>query len=209
MPSNKNVYVLSRESLTLSQAILPFNYLSKEFKLHSDILASKTLFESNLIRDHLGGNNSKIFHHKSDVLPSVMYLDSVAVTSDLDKAYLFDDIPVGQTPLDSLSSISFTCSDVLKILSSLNSSKAKGIDQIGPAILKNSAPAICFPLISCLLAYGQLPYNHISCFCNAMKFTNKKVITTPSVDNSGYPQCNGINDDHSKMDISQIKNVIF
>ena len=60
----------------------------------------------------------------------------------------------------SLSSIAVTIADVFDALSSLDPSKAMGIDCIGPKVLKNCATSLCTPvhhLFSVSLSTGNLP----------------------------------------------------
>ena len=152
---------------------------AKESQLQANIVSSKAVFESGLIQNYSRSNTSKIFHYiksisNQDVLPPVMYLDSTYASSDQDKANLFNKFffsvysqMTTQPSLaghphsnSSLSSINITISDVFDALSSLDPSKAMGIDCIGPKVLKNCATALCTPvhhLFSVSLSTGRLP----------------------------------------------------
>ena len=152
---------------------------AKEFQLQANIASSKAVFESDLIHTFSHSNTSKIFQYiksisNQDILPSDMYLDSTYVSSDLDKANLFNKFFFSiysqrtSQPLfpglshshPSLSSINITTSEVFDALISLDPSKAMGIDRIGPKVLKMCATALCTPvhhLFSVSLSTGHLP----------------------------------------------------
>ncbi len=86
-----------------------------------------------------------------------MHNESTLVTSDLDKASLFNNffvsvhskaLPVQLLPNQPSSvvndiDITVTVSDVLAALSRLDPSKATGLDGIGPKILKTCSEALC------------------------------------------------------------------
>ena len=115
---------------------------------------------------------------KSDSLPKVMHLDGRSESSDSDKAFLFNsffesvyskppsdtlhdhdhDSPQQQATLDF---INITDLDVLTALTNLDPSKARGIDGIGPRLLRTCALAL-YPVIHQLfnicLWYCQIPY---------------------------------------------------
>ena len=88
-----------------------------------------------------------------------MHNESTLVTSDLDKASLFNNffvsvhskaLPVQllpNQPSSVVNDIDITVSDVLAALSRLDPSKATGLDGIGPKILKTCSEALC-PVIS-------------------------------------------------------------
>lgn len=89
-------------------------------------------------------------------MPSTLYLSSAS--SNCDKATLFNkffhsvfntssfEIPPLQNVSPNLSEISICDADVYRQLSSLNTTKSKGLDGIGPAILKHCAVALTEPL---------------------------------------------------------------
>ena len=94
-----------------------------------------------------------------------MYFGSVSGSSDQCKAQLFnnffysifnnscnpDEPPLtGCVSSNALSNISFTSKDVYKILISLDPSKAMGIDNINPKLLKNCADLLVNQFIICL-----------------------------------------------------------
>ena len=103
-----------------------------------------------------------------------MYLDSSYASSDQDKANLLNKFLFSVysqrtiQPLltsrshshSSLGSIAITILDVFYALSSLDPSKALGINCIGPKVLKNCAIPFCTPvhhLLSVSLSTGHLP----------------------------------------------------
>ena len=92
-----------------------------------------------------------------DKIPAIVSYNSVSVTSNVDKASLFNDYfysvftqssytipPVSDipTPTITCSDIDITEEEVLHALISLDPSKSVGYDQISPKLLKHCAPAL-------------------------------------------------------------------
>ena len=98
---------------------------------------------------------------KSAFIPAVVYLDDSSATLDTDKATLFNryfysvfsqnvySLPAfdDMSPTNSIiDSISITEDEVFNTLTSLDSTKATGIDEISPAVLKHCAFPLTKPL---------------------------------------------------------------
>ena len=102
-----------------------------------------------------------------------MHLHSQSAFSDVDKASLlnvfFESIysksddnqpPADSSPVDTLGLINITDLDVYTLLTSLNPTKAQGIDGIGPKILRSCAPAlyvVIHHLFTMSLWYCKIP----------------------------------------------------
>ena len=133
---------------------------------HDANVASKTVFENDLIHGYAMRKDPKIFQYikkftKSDVLPTQLHDDSDLADTDFTKAELFNKYffsvftksncsepnPDELNSMDnSLDPIHFTVSDVFQALVKLNPNKAGGIDNITPTILRNCASALAAPL---------------------------------------------------------------
>ena len=130
------------------------------------------------MRDFAVSNNSKIYSHiqsisKHGQLPSSMFFKDISVSSDLEKANVFNkyffsvyssasvyDHPTSTTPPVFLSEIQISSTDVYDVLIKLNPIKAMGIDRIGPNILMLCACALYQPihhLFTTSLRQCQLP----------------------------------------------------
>ena len=144
-----------------------FNKLSLlEDTLRSKMLTAKSSYETSLIRSFAGKQNNKIYDYikflsKSSPIPSSVRLGSSVVTSDHDRASLFnqffhsvftissytlpsiDSLP--QPPL-TIDDLPISHMEVLTALQSLNPSKSMGIDGIGPRLLTNCALALYVPI---------------------------------------------------------------
>ena len=139
---------------------------SSEKALQEKILSAKTSYEANVICSSAGGNTSLIYRYINtitdhSIIPSIMKSETSTATYDHEKASLFnayfhsvfthssfvlppiDDLP---TPVLTLSDIFVTELDVFTALSSLNPTKAGGIDGIGPRVLKFCATALYQPI---------------------------------------------------------------
>lgn len=142
-----------------------------KLKLEEDLfqaasLSAKEHYESNLISNHASRGNSNIYSYishirKGGAIPPTVSHDSVTATSDEDRSSLFNkyfhsvftrssyelplsmDQPEGDAKLQS---IQLSESDVLHALTSLDTTKATGLDGIGPKVLKSCALALCDPL---------------------------------------------------------------
>ncbi len=140
---------------------------------------AKCSYESRLVEDYAFKRNSKIYKYikrimKSDHLPKVMHFNDKSALSDSDKAHLFNVFfeSVYSKPLpnitrnhanpmqSTLDLINITDLDVLNILSSLDPSKASGIDGIGPRLLRTCADGlyrVFHHLFTMCLWYCQIP----------------------------------------------------
>ncbi len=120
--------------------------------------ATKLNFEADLVKKFAYSNDSKIYKYinsilKCNSLPVCMYLESQVASSDLEKASLFNQFfnsvysksdfrnsdsqsKATSSSSPSLNFIEITKQEVFSALSSLNPSKASGMDSIGPKILK-------------------------------------------------------------------------
>ncbi len=108
-------------------------------------------YESRLVEEYAFNRNNKIFTYikrimKSDFLPKVMHLDTRSVSSDSDKAFLFNlffesiySKPLSNTLQDhdsaqqqaTLDCINITDMDVLTALTNLDPSEARARASIG------------------------------------------------------------------------------
>ena len=161
----KRLHTLKRSSRQLSAYKLS-KLESLRQSLQERIAHAKSDYESALIVNCSKSNLSKIYGHirsvtcSSDILLSV-HLDSVFASSNIDIATLFNKYFYSVfTPdtsnlqpfcnfssiANSLHSISISESDVFDALSSLDPSKAKGIDDISPSVLKSCALGLYIPL---------------------------------------------------------------
>lgn len=128
--------------------------------------STKLSYESRLIDDFASSNSSMIYKYIGNLrqgsdIPSTVYHGSDRASSDADRANMFNryfhsiftvssmslpahcDLP-DCSPL--LCSINISDSDVFAVLSSLDVTKAKGLDGLGPSVLKFCALALYQPL---------------------------------------------------------------
>ena len=132
-----------------------------EERVQTEFSTSKALYEKNLIQSFAGKKDSKIYSYITSVtgnrtIPPTVFLDNTSASSDVERATLFNSyfhsvftkssfvLPSGELPVPDLvlNKISVSESEVFNALSSLDPSKAMGIDGIGPKILKHCAIAI-------------------------------------------------------------------
>ena len=161
----KRLRMMKRSSRQLSAYKLS-KIESLEKSLRESIEQAKAEYQSNLIMNHSRCNPSKIYRHMCSItnsfdIPSTIHLDSFSTSSNRDIAMLFNryshsvytpytsslpshcDLPPVQ---HSLQSISISGTDVFEALSSLNPSKAKGLDDISPRVLRSCALGLYAPL---------------------------------------------------------------
>ena len=154
--------------------------LSAESLLEDKLKLAKSSYENNLSHKLANSESNKIYAYiyslsSKHSLPPLMHFDSLSATTDSVKASLFNNyfysiftrssfvLPtIDELPsVDSLiSDISISDSDVYSELTKLDTSKAMGIDNIGPKILKFCAPALYLPihhLFSLSLSHQCLP----------------------------------------------------
>ena len=150
----------------------------KSSVLQEKILSAKKLYESKLTQNFTNMNMlykyiNSVTHQ--DSIPSTIAYGSSTASSDHEKASLFNQFfhsvitqspfilphPEGlPMPNSRLSDISFSDLDVYSALTTLNPSKAMGIDGIGPRILNHCALALYQPihhLFSLSLSQHYLP----------------------------------------------------
>ena len=133
---------------------------------HDANVASKSAYEDNLFHGYATHNDPKIFQYikkftKSDALPTQLHDDFDLADTDHSKAkllnkYFFSVFTKSNCPEpnadelnsidNSLDAIHLTVPEVFQALIKLNPSKAGGIDNITPTILRNCASALAAPL---------------------------------------------------------------
>jgi len=142
---------------------------------------AKSDYESSLALNYAHTNNNQIFQYISSIkghenFPAKMYYSDVSATSDLDKVQLFNNYfysvfsaftSTPQSVLHTQSSdhtlhiddIQFSESDVLDLLTSLDTSNACGIDSLSPKLFKFYA----IPLLQiiCHLFYTSISFSTI------------------------------------------------
>lgn len=149
---------------------------SLKFTLQDEITTARSRFEAVLVDKFAFSNNNAIFKYihgllKLNALPNTLTFGSESVTSDVDKAHLFNTFfhsvflsDVSSPSFSSLSqpalcldAIDITVQDVYSALITLDPSKATGIDGI-PARLLNFVPHLSVHpfTISLLNAFSNL-----------------------------------------------------
>ena len=126
------------------------------------MLAAKASFEADLIQESSPKNILRVYRYinsitRHDTIPPTVSLDSHIATSDIEKANLFNTFfhsvfthssynlpPLEMLPMppSTISDITISESDVYDAMTSLNPTKAMGIDGIGPKLLKHCALAL-------------------------------------------------------------------
>ena len=139
---------------------------SSETQLQHKMLAAKASFEADLIQQSSPKNISRVYRYISsitrhDTIPPIVSLGSHIATSDIEKANLFNTFfhsvfthssynlpPLEMLPVppSTISDITISESDIYVAMTSLNPTKAMGIDGIGPKLLKHCALALYQPL---------------------------------------------------------------
>ena len=129
---------------------------------HDANVASKSAYENNLIHGYATHNDPKIFQYirkftKLDALPTQLHDDFDLADTDHSKAellnkYFFSVFTKSNCPEpnpdelksidNSLDAIHLTVPEIFQALIKLNPSKAGGIDNITPTILRNCASAL-------------------------------------------------------------------
>ena len=173
LPSHikKKVKVNPTEANTLA-------LVEAEKALQSEIEKSKQKIEADLIWQFEHSNNNEIYIYISNLtntrgLPDTMTNGNDTATGGPEIANCFneyfysvftkdDSQPQQREFISSFSteSISFSVSDVFNIMSTLNTTKATGIDNISPVLLKNCANSLSTPvhiLFSLSITRGTLP----------------------------------------------------
>ena len=152
-----------------------------EATVQEKIVHSKIKFESNMI-ESFSSNPSKLYSHlkflgRSKFVPEFLLVNSSPVYDQVTRAQLFNEffnstftnsnfvLPAEEelpTPTEQLNTIAVDPSEVYKILSKLNPSKAAGPDNIHPQLLKSGCLALYEPtcianLFSLCLNTSSLP----------------------------------------------------
>ena len=137
-----------------------------EAKLSDEMSIAKQDFESQLIRDLVVNNSSKIYKYISSLssshqLPPIMHFDDKQASSSFDQVQLLNqffhsvfthsshELPSSiSLPVSSktLSNINISTADVFQALHSLDPNKASGIDLINPSLLKYCAESLTAPI---------------------------------------------------------------
>ena len=137
-----------------------------EKQLQNKLMLAKTTYEKNLIDTFSKVNSSKIYKYihsltNHGTIPPTVTFDSSNAALDGDKASMFNTFfhsvftrslfrlpPLDELPIpdSTITDISISESDVHEALSSLNTTKAMGIDGIGPKLLKHCALALYKPI---------------------------------------------------------------
>ena len=136
-----------------------------ESLLESKISLAKSTYETNLIHQFATNNSSKIYKHIRSFtglssIPTTVEFNSVFGTADSDKASLFNSyfhsifthscfelppLDTLSTPASTICDFTITSSEVFEALTSLDPTKATGIDGIGPRLLKECAHTLYTP----------------------------------------------------------------
>ena len=161
-----------------------------EDSLQLELLTAKSNHEKNLVNNFVRYKDPKIFHYiknmnKTNSIPSVLQHNSILVETDKEKAEMFnhyfysiftesafDLLNINELPEQSslIADISFS-PEIFEVLSTLQTTKASGADNIGPSVLKSCAATLTPPLhflfsLSLKKQRGsfkmEVPYNHTS-----------------------------------------------
>ena len=148
--------------------------------LREEIELAKASYERRLINDFARTNNSRIYKYLGELrrgsdIPSTVHDDVASASASKDKANLFNNYfhsvftvsnfslpPWDELPeVDpSICNMDLCESDVYKVLYGLDATKAKGLDGIGPSVLKHCALALYQPmhhLFRASISLHQLP----------------------------------------------------
>lgn len=134
-----------------------------EMVFRRDAELAKVSYESRLISEFATSNSSMIYKYigslkKGKDIPSTVYYGSERASSDEASATLFNryfhsvftesnfELPPMKDLPDMCSDMEISDSDVYEVLISLDQTKAKGLDGIGPNLLKSCALALYQPL---------------------------------------------------------------
>ena len=134
-------------------------------ELADDISTARATYESQLVESFVSSkNSSKLFSYvrsqtHQNLIPSQIVANNIPQTTDLDKAHAFNmyfhsvylpskdlTMPSSVSVNSNLSSIDISIHDTLTALIELDPRKSKGIDGIGPLVLKQCATPLCTPI---------------------------------------------------------------
>ena len=148
--------------------------------LQEEINSAKSAYETSLIYQFADTNNSKIYKYINSItgqssIPPTVTLGLCSASSNSEKASLFNsyfhsvfsqssfEIPSLaslSTSVSTLSEVTISSSEVFEVLSALDTSKAMGVNGIGPLILKKCAHVLFEPihhLFSLSLSHQSIP----------------------------------------------------
>ena len=159
------IRTLSRKCKTSSSNHFSQKLLALRSELAATITTARASYESQLVESFVSSKNStKLFEYvrsqtHQNQLPSQIFANNVPLTTDLDKACAFNKyfhsvylpskvltMPPSNSGSSNLSSISISLHDTFTALIQLDPKKSKGIDGIGPLVLKRCATPLCTPL---------------------------------------------------------------
>ena len=170
-----------RRSIKKSSSITKANKLSSlELKVQSLIISAKEKYGANLIAA-FSHKPKDLYRHlrylsKHTSMPQTLIYDSVSISHPKDKVEAFNRYfnstfttsdfvlpPLDQmpTPLDQLSEITVTETDVFDALMALSPNKARGCDDISPHVLKYCSTSLTPPvthLFHSCLSQSTLPH---------------------------------------------------
>ena len=171
-----------------------------ESKLQQSMVQAKSDYESQLVLNFAQSHNNKIFHYISSIrgqpnLPAQMFHNSFQASNDQEKAQLFNDyfysvfstdndtpatIPPTYTSANTLQDIEVIDTEVLTILTSLDVTKAAGIDNISPKVFRYCALPLLKPichLFTISLQTGSIPTQwRTHCITPIHKSSNKSFV---------------------------------
>ena len=150
-----------------------------ENSLQHEITSSKQAYKAELINQFEHSNSNKIFNYISSLtntrgFPEAMTNGNKTATNDLEIVNCFNDYFYSvfikedsqpqqlenSEPPTVIDTISFSVTDVFNHLSTLDTTKATGIDSISPKLLKNCASSLSIPvhtLFMLSITSGSLP----------------------------------------------------
>ena len=170
-----------RRSIKKSSSITKANRLSSlELKVQSLIISAKEKYGTDLIAA-FSHKPKDLYRHlrylsKHTSMPQTLIYDSASINHPKDKVEAFNRYfnstftssdfvlpPLDQmpTPLDQLSEINVTETDVFDALMALSPNKARGCDDISPHVLKYCSTSLTSPvthLFHCCLSQSTLPH---------------------------------------------------
>ena len=162
---SKCIRTLTRRYTSTHSSHVGNKLQSLKENFHDKLLATKSKYETELIKSAAGRKNSKIFDYirsltSNNIIPPSVSYNSVISRSDAESAKLFNSYfhsiftsssfpspnpDVLPLPTISLESISISDTEVFNTLTNLDPNKSMGAD-IGPKVLKHCALAIYVPL---------------------------------------------------------------
>ena len=173
------IHTLRRKHIKRPTAHSKVKLDQAETELQQLMVSEKANYEAWLIRNYSNSNNHKIFHYISTLkghagLPAEVCYGEQTASVDSEKARLFNEYffsvflkdehsgltcpPIDNTHL--LQDIEISTTEVHEILSTLDITKAPGIDGISPAVLRHCAAPLLIPvchLFTSSIITGKIP----------------------------------------------------